>query len=98
MRRRRSATVTRPYLLHPLAAWMEPDDDARQIAWLRQVVRDMEPFKTGGVYLNFTPDEDERVPDAYGADKHARLIALKDKYDPDNLFRFNHNIRPSGSG
>jgi hypothetical protein len=85
------------YLLHPLAAWMEAEDDERHIAWLRELVRDMEPFKTGGVYLNFTPDEGARVPDAYGADKHARLIALKDKYDPDNLFRFNHNIRPSGS-
>jgi FAD/FMN-containing dehydrogenase len=85
------------YLLHPLAAWMEPDDDERHIAWLRELIREMEPFKTGGVYLNFTPDEDERVPDAYGADKHARLVALKDKYDPDNVFRFNHNIRPSGA-
>jgi FAD/FMN-containing dehydrogenase len=86
------------YLLHPLAAWLEPEDDERHIAWLRALIRDMEPFKTGGVYLNFTPDDDARVPGAYGADKHARLIALKDKYDPDNLFRFNHNIRPSGSG
>jgi FAD/FMN-containing dehydrogenase len=85
------------YLLHPLAAWIEPEDDERHIAWLRELIRDMEPFRTGGVYLNFTPDEDARVPDAYGTDKHARLIALKDKYDPDNLFRFNHNIRPSGS-
>jgi FAD/FMN-containing dehydrogenase len=86
------------YLLHPLAAWVQPEDDERHIAWLRELIREMEPFKTGGVYLNFTPDEDARVPDAYGADKHARLVALKDKYDPDNLFRFNHNIRPSGSG
>jgi FAD/FMN-containing dehydrogenase len=86
-----------PYLLHPLAAWTEPGGDERHIAWLRELVRDMEPFRTGGVYLNFTPDEDERVPDAYGADKHARLVALKDKYDPENRFRFNHNIRPSGS-
>jgi FAD/FMN-containing dehydrogenase len=85
------------YLLHPLAAWMEPDDDERHIAWLRELIREMEPFKTGGVYLNFTPDEDERVPDAYGADKHARLVALKTKYDPYNVFRFNHNIRPSGA-
>ena len=85
------------YLLHPLAAWTEPEDDERHIDWVRKLVRDMKPFNTGGVYLNFTPDEDERVPDGYGADKHARLVALKDKYDPNNLFRFNHNIRPAGS-
>jgi hypothetical protein len=37
------------YLLHPLAAWMKPADDDRHIAWLRELVRDMEPFTTGGV-------------------------------------------------
>jgi FAD/FMN-containing dehydrogenase len=85
------------YLLHPLAAWMQPDDDERHIAWLRQLVREMAAFKTGGVYLNFAPDGDARVPDGFGAEKHARLVALKDKYDPENVFRFNHNIRPSGA-
>jgi FAD/FMN-containing dehydrogenase len=82
------------YILHPLAAWLEPEDDARHIAWLRDLVRAMEPYKTGGVYLNFSPDEDEHVPDGYGVEKHARLVALKNKYDPGNMFRFNHNIRP----
>jgi FAD/FMN-containing dehydrogenase len=84
------------YILHPLAAWMAREDDERHIAWLRELVAAMEPFKTGGVYLNFTPD-DERVPDGFGAGKHARLVVLKDKYDPGNLFRFNHNIRPSAA-
>lgn len=54
----------------------------------------MEPYKTGGVYLNFTPDDDERVLDGYGAEKYRRVVALKEKYDPTNMFRFNHNIRP----
>jgi FAD/FMN-containing dehydrogenase len=92
------------YILHPLAAWLDPEDDDRHIAWLRELVRAMEPFKTGGVYLNFTPDEREskvggygvdRVVDAYGAEKYARLVAVKQKYDPENVFRFNHNIRPT---
>jgi FAD/FMN-containing dehydrogenase len=85
------------YLLHPLAAWIEPADDERHIAWLRELVRAMEPFKTGGVYLNFTPDEDDRVVDGFGAEKHSRLVALKQKYDPANVFRFNHNIRPAAA-
>jgi FAD/FMN-containing dehydrogenase len=85
------------YLLHPLAAWITRDDDDRHIAWLRELVRAMEPFKTGGVYLNFTPDDDERVPDGFGADKHTQLVAIKDKYDPTNIFRFNHNIRPTAA-
>jgi hypothetical protein len=83
------------YILHPLAAWLEPEDDDRHITWLRDLVRAMEPFKTGGVYLNFSPDDDERVLDGYGVEKHARLLALKKKYDPGNMFRFNHNIRPA---
>jgi FAD/FMN-containing dehydrogenase len=83
------------YLLHPLAAWMEPADDNRHIAWLRELVRDMEPFKTGGVYLNFSPEGEERLLDGYGPEKYDRLVALKEKYDPANVFRFNHNIRPA---
>jgi FAD/FMN-containing dehydrogenase len=93
------------YILHPLAAWMQEKDDDRHIAWLRDLVEAMQPFKTGGVYLNFMPDEGEsrlggtgadRVIDGYGPEKYARLVALKAKYDPTNMFRFNHNIRPSG--
>jgi FAD/FMN-containing dehydrogenase len=83
------------YLLHPLAAWRDPADDDRHITWLRALVRDTEPYKTGGVYLNFSPEGNEHLIAGYGADKHARLVALKDKYDPANTFRFNHNIRPS---
>jgi FAD/FMN-containing dehydrogenase len=83
------------YLLHPLAAWLEPADDDRHIAWLRELARDMEPFTTGGVYLNFSPEGDDHLLDGYGPRKYARLVALKEKYDPANLFRFNHNVRPS---
>ena len=54
----------------------------------------MRPFATGASYLNFTPEED-RIRDAYGEDGYARLVAAKDAYDPGNLFRLNHNIRPS---
>jgi len=85
------------YLLHPLAAWTDPSDEDRHIEWLRALVRDMEPFKTGGVYLNFSPQGDERLLDGFGAVKYARLVALKEKYDPTNLFRFNHNIRPGSA-
>jgi FAD/FMN-containing dehydrogenase len=54
----------------------------------------MRPHSTGASYLNFTPEAD-RVRDAYGEEKYARLVALKDRYDPGNLFRLNQNIRPS---
>lgn len=54
----------------------------------------MRPFSTGASYLNFTPETD-RVRDAYGDQKYARLVAFRARYDPTNLFRLNQNIRPS---
>ncbi|MFC5995189.1 FAD-binding oxidoreductase [Pseudonocardia hispaniensis] len=82
------------YLFHPISVWAEPGDDERMIAGNRAFAAAMRPFSTGASYLNFTP-EAGRVRDAYGAEKYARLMALKDRYDPANLFRLNQNIRPS---
>jgi FAD/FMN-containing dehydrogenase len=82
------------YMFHPLSVWEDPADDERVIAVNRASAEAMQPFGTGAAYLNFTPEGD-RVRDAYGADKYERLVALKDKYDPDNLFRGNQNIKPS---
>jgi FAD/FMN-containing dehydrogenase len=82
------------YLFHPISAWSDPADDERLIAANRAFAEAMRPFGTGGAYLNFTPEAD-RVRDAYGEAKYARLVALKDAYDPANMFRLNQNIRPS---
>jgi hypothetical protein len=86
---------------HALAMWMEPDEataDA-QMAWARGLAEDLRPHTTDGVYLNFTSDEGEdRVRSTYGPEKYDRLVALKDRYDPGNLFRLNQNIPPSGRG
>jgi FAD/FMN-containing dehydrogenase len=51
------------------------------------------------VYLNFISDEggEARVRSTYGPEKYARLVALKDAYDPENVFRLNQNISPSGA-
>ena len=55
----------------------------------------MKPFTTGRVYVNFIGDEGEdRVVASFGPEGYARLQALKDRYDPDNLFRSNQNIKP----
>jgi FAD/FMN-containing dehydrogenase len=54
----------------------------------------VEPFASG-IYVNDLTDEGEAgIRRAYGADKLARLARLKDRYDPENLFHLNHNIRP----
>jgi FAD/FMN-containing dehydrogenase len=90
-----------PWAFHALALWMEPDEataDAH-VQWARQLSQDMAPHTTAGVYLNFTSDEgDERVREMYGPERYAKLVALKDRYDPDNVFRLNQNLRPSSGG
>jgi FAD/FMN-containing dehydrogenase len=60
----------------------------------------MKPHATDGVYLNFISDDEgeERVRSTYGPEKYDRLVALKDRYDPDNVFSLNQNIRPSSNG
>ncbi len=83
---------------HALAMWTDPDEETADahVAWARGLADDLRPHTTTGVYLNFTSDEgEERVRSTYGPEKYARLVAIKDRYDPDNLFRLNQNIRPS---
>jgi hypothetical protein len=85
------------YMFHPITMWQQRSDDERLIAACRAFCEAMRPFTTGGAYLNFTPED--RLRDGYGAANYARLVAVKDRYDPDNLFRMNQNIKPStGAG
>ena len=78
----------------PIAIWEDPPQDAANIAWSRSVWEAMRPFSTGGVYVNNLGDEgEERIRAAYGCN-WKRLATVKATYDPDNLFRFNQNIRP----
>ncbi len=81
------------FMVHPIACWEAPADDDRHLAWVNEVTEAMQPFTTGGVYLNFMADED-RVEAGYGTEKYRRLGELKRRYDPDNVFRFNQNIAP----
>ncbi|MBN8940882.1 MAG: FAD-binding oxidoreductase [Rhizobiales bacterium] len=85
------------YDCFPLAIWDDPAADEANIEWARALWNAVRPYGTGGVYANNLGDEgDDRVRDAYG-DNHARLVALKTRYDPSNLFRLNQNIRPSSA-
>jgi FAD/FMN-containing dehydrogenase len=81
------------YMLHPISVWADPADDEHVIAVNRTFCEAMRPFTTGAPYLNWTGED--RVREAFGDAKYARLVALKDRYDRDNLFRLNQNIRPS---
>ncbi len=87
-----------PWCYHAPALWMEPDEgtEQAQVAWARELAADLAPHTIPGVYLNYTSDEgDERVRSSFGEERYARLVAVKDRYDPENLFRLNQNVRPS---
>jgi FAD/FMN-containing dehydrogenase len=77
-----------------VAAWTDPAQDQARMAAARRYGAAVEPFASG-VYVNDLTDEGQAgIRRAYGADTLARLAALKDRYDPGNVFHLNHNIRP----
>jgi FAD/FMN-containing dehydrogenase len=85
------------YMGHPIAAWAKPEGADHEMAWIRRFSDALAPAATGGIYLNFEPGTDDAaVRSGYGADKYRRLVELKDVWDPQNLFRANHNIPPTG--
>jgi FAD/FMN-containing dehydrogenase len=80
---------------HALAQWTDAADDDANLAWARELAGALEPFTTGGVYITFSSDVgEERVRDAFRS-HHERLVAIKDRYDPGNMFHLGQNIRPS---
>jgi FAD/FMN-containing dehydrogenase len=85
-------------VLNITASWENPQDDGANIAWARTAWQEMKSFSTGGTYINFqTEDEGEdRIRSAYGAN-HDRLVDIKTKWDPRNLFRMNKNVTPRGA-
>jgi len=75
--------------------WESPSDSEANITWTRQCWDAMRPFLAGDSYGNYVSDEgDASARAAYGPN-YDRLLALKNKYDPTNLFRMNHNIKPN---
>ncbi|MEU9975715.1 FAD-binding oxidoreductase [Streptomyces sp. NPDC051014] len=83
------------WAVHPFGMWTEPADDDRAVAWVRDVRAAVRPWSNGAVYLNFIGDEgDDRVRAGLGAGNALRLGKVKRTWDPDNVFRFNHNIEP----
>lgn len=81
--------------LNVTAAWPPPDPEPdRHLAWVRSTWDAMAPYSTG-VYANFLSDEGPSGVEAAYGERLARLVALKDRWDPDNFFRMNANIAPS---
>ena len=82
------------FCFNVVGLWNDPAEDEIHKTWVRGFASALEPFGTGGVYVNFTADAD-RVRAAYGDDKYKRLQGLKQQYDPTNLFHLNQNIKPT---
>lgn len=77
-----------------VSAWEDPADDARNIAWVRDYSEAIAPHSEPGGYVNFMfTDDQDRAPVNYGAN-YQRLVEVKRKYDPDNVFHVNQNIKP----
>ncbi|MDP8927388.1 MAG: FAD-binding protein [Actinomycetota bacterium] len=79
-----------------VGAWLPHETvGERETGWVRGFFAALQPHQTG-VYVNFLDRDDQaRVPSAFGEEKYRRLAALKDRYDPDNVFRPNLNVAPS---
>jgi hypothetical protein len=78
-----------------VASWTDPAEDEPRMSAARRYAGGLEPFSSG-VYVNALGDEGQTgIQRAYGAGKLAKLTALKDRYDPGNVFHLNHNIRPT---
>ncbi len=86
-----------PFLFSVDAVWDDPAQNDEVLAYSRGYLAEMEPYSTGGMYVNFAglgEEGEDLVKSAYGAN-YERLVALKNKYDPTNLFRLNQNIKPT---
>jgi FAD/FMN-containing dehydrogenase len=81
-------------LLNIHGRWETREEDDKCIRWTKDVFDAVKPYSTGSVYVNFISQEGEgRVQDAY-PELWERLVNLKNKYDPENFFQMNQNIKP----
>jgi len=82
------------FVLNVHGRWDEAKDDQKCIGWAREFFKASAPFASAGAYVNFmTGEEGDRVAAAYGAN-YDRLVQIKKRYDPDNIFHLNQNIKP----
>ena len=90
------SVVDAPWLYFCLSMWMDPAEDERNSAWACRLAASMRAIGAGTAAPNFiAEDEAGRLRASYGQEKYARLAELKRRWDPDNLFRLNQNIKPA---
>ena len=82
------------FVLNVHGRWGEAADDKKCIGWAREFFKATAPYASAGAYVNFmTAEEGDRVAAAYGSN-YERLVEIKRRYDPENVFHFNQNIKP----
>jgi FAD/FMN-containing dehydrogenase len=89
------------FIMNGIGPAFTPEMAEGVVAYLSHVADATRSFQTGDTYVNFMELEGaspERVKAAYAPEDYERLVALKDRYDPTNVFRFNRNIQPSQKG
>jgi hypothetical protein len=86
-----------PFLLNAVTGWRDPADTESHTEWTRDVIKAAEDASTGRAYVNFLGDPNGGRS-SYGDETYARLVALKNVYDPTNVFRLNQNIEPRPAG
>jgi FAD/FMN-containing dehydrogenase len=86
-----------PFMVSFDAVWENPADAEQNIAWSRNACAALRPYSSGGVYVNFpgVGEEGEALVRAAYGGNYERLVEVKNKYDPTNLFRLNQNIKPT---
>jgi FAD/FMN-containing dehydrogenase len=83
------------FVMNVHTRWRDPAQDAACVAWARELFDTVAPFATGAGYVNFMPaDESDRIEKVYG-NNYQRLVEAKRRWDPQNRFRLNQNIRPN---
>jgi FAD/FMN-containing dehydrogenase len=82
------------FVLNVHGRWDEATDDQKCIGWARDFFNVSAPYASAGAYVNFmTEEEGDRVAAAYGSN-YERLVQVKRRYDPENVFHLNQNIKP----
>jgi FAD/FMN-containing dehydrogenase len=82
------------FVLNVHGRWDEAKDDQRCIGWAREFFNASKPYASAGAYVNFmTEEEGDRIAAAYGAN-YNRMVEIKRRYDPENVFHLNQNIKP----
>jgi len=75
--------------------WESPSESEKNVQWTRECWTALRPFLIEGSYSNYVSDEGDTFARAAYGPNYDRLVALKNKYDPANFFRMNHNIKPT---